>query len=83
MQKQLIPGHPLPLVAWTGGDLPPRGFADPVFRAMQRMLFREQLVVSRDYWGAGSTRLDTVRIFWRRARADAWRSFTEAQEVRS
>lgn len=75
--------YPFPLVAWTGGDCAPRGFSDPAFRQMRRVLFREQLVTSRDYWGAGNTQLDTVRIYWRRAHADAWRSFTESQEAQS
>lgn len=83
MQKQLVPDYPFPLAAWTGGDRAPRGFNDPAFRQMRCALFREQLVVSRGYWGRGNTRLDTVRIYWRRAHADAWRSFTESERAQS
>lgn len=80
---QSVSNYPFRLVAWTGGDRPPRRFADPEFRQMRRALFREQLAVTREFWGAGTTQLDTVRIFWRRAHADAWRSFTSAQESKS
>ena len=71
--------YPLPLVAWTGGDTPPRGFRAALFLAMRRALFREQLATWRAAWG-DRPQLDTVRTFWRRARFDAWRSFTDHAE---
>lgn len=69
-------GYPLPLVAWTGGDVPPKGFRAPEFLAMRRALFAEQLRTWRNAWG-DRPQLDTVRTFWRRARFDAWRSYSE------
>lgn len=74
------PDYPIPLVAWTGGDTP-RG-ADigdrraPVFRAMRRVLFREQVDTWREAWGDSPDR-DTLRTFHKRATLDAWRSYRE------
>lgn len=68
--------YPIPLVAWTGGDTPPRRFADPMYRAMRRALLAEQMAIWRSGWG-DEPKLDTVRIFANRAKMDAWRSFTE------
>jgi hypothetical protein len=78
--------YPLALVAWTGGDTPRTAdIADrtaPVFLAMRSALFREQLATWRNANGAGSLDVDTARIFWNRARLDAWRSYTESKGAR-
>lgn len=61
----------MPWIAWTGGESPSK--AGTVCAAMRKALFREQL----SCWllANGSVPpLDTARIFWRRATADAWRT---------
>lgn len=61
----------MPWIAWTGGERP--GKPSQVGRAMRTSLFREQL----SCWIAANGSLpdlDTARIFWRRASADAWRT---------
>jgi hypothetical protein len=69
--------YPLPLRAWTGGDTwRDADIGDrtaPVFRAMRRALLREALAV----FGVSPPDRDTLRILRNRARADAWRSYTE------
>lgn len=77
--------YPLALVAWTGGDTPRTAdIGDkraPLFRAMRRVLFREQVETWRNAWGDSPNR-DTLRIFHKRATLDAWRSYTERDDVR-
>ena len=65
------------ITAWTGGSTPPRGFwqVNSAFRALTRFLYREQV---KDCGGlglwacAGTSSLERARIFWNRARLDAW-----------
>lgn len=67
---------------WTGGDTPPKGFKNPDFLALRRFFWREQLAQAGplDYWAcAGTSALERARIFWNRARLDAWRTFTESE----
>lgn len=65
--------------AWTGGSVPPKRYADPVYRQLRHRLFREQLVDWRDYWHDLPT-ADTCRIFWNRARYDAWATLLQPLE---
>lgn len=61
--------------AWTGGDTPPKGFNDPVFRELRSFYFRDQLkdCGGLDYWkSAGTGSMERARIFWNRATLDAW-----------
>lgn len=72
--------YPIRLVAWTGGDTwHGADIGDrraPLFRAMRRVLFREQVDTWRETWH-GSPDRDTLRIFHKRATYDAWRSYRE------
>lgn len=59
-------------IAWTGGSVPPReAFAWPHFNGLRRALFREQMRDWRDYW-KDCPSLETCRLFWNRAKLDAW-----------
>lgn len=64
--------------AWTGGNTPPDGFSHPDYRALRKRFFREQIdeCGGLNLWEcAGTSALDRARIFWNRARLDAWRTF--------
>ncbi len=62
---------------WTGGDVPPKGFREPEFMGLVRAYFRDQVAEcgGLDLWAcAGTSALERARIFWNRARLDAWRT---------
>ena len=66
--------------AWTGGDIPPKGLRFKPYRELVRAYFREQIAEcgGLDLWTcAGTSCLDRSRIFWNRARLDAWRTLRE------
>ena len=57
--------------AWTGGSQPPCYALSPTpRRELISYLFREQVKCYAAYWSACPS-LDTVRIFWTRAKHDA------------
>ena len=59
-------------IAWTGGSVPSRQqLAWPHLRGLWRQLFREQMRDWRAYW-KDWPKLDTARLFWNRAKLDAW-----------
>lgn len=68
----------VPRRAWMGGDTPPADEArrNPIFRALRRAFFREQ-ISDLGYLGLRFG-LSHARIFWNRARLDAWRTWTES-----
>jgi len=70
--------------AWTGGDTPPDNEfnRNPYYAALVRWFFREQVkdCLGLDYWAcAGTTALQRARIFWNRARLDAWRTWIDGK----
>lgn len=70
----------IPTVAWTGGDRPPKHFKAEPYLAKRKELFRSQLNDWVNYWG-GVPAISIVRIFWRRATYDAWRSYTSHETM--
>lgn len=65
-------GDTLPLRAWTGGGYPGPGFRPTqAFRLIRSALFREQVRDWRRGWGDCPS-ADTLRLFWKRAHADAY-----------
>lgn len=65
--------------AWTGGDIPPTGLrrTNEAYRRLVSLFFREQLKEcgGLDLWKcAGTSSMERARIFWNRAKLDAWRS---------
>lgn len=77
-------GRTLPRVAWTGGDTPPARLADADYRAVRRAFFRGDVAVcgGLNLWAcAGTSALDRARIFWRRARLDAWRTLERSRRA--
>ena len=67
----------VPRHAWTGGDTPPRRFNHPKYRELRHAYFRDQIADcgGLDLWVcAGTSVLERARIFWVRARGDAWRT---------
>jgi len=68
---------PFPRVAWTGGDSAPVNLhRDSLpYRRTVSFFFREQLreCGGLDLWtSAGTSPLERARIFWNRAKGDAW-----------
>jgi hypothetical protein len=66
-----------PRRAWTGGSTPsPRLWgSNKAYRALTRKLYREQVKDSGglDFWAcAGTSAMERARLFWNRARLDAW-----------
>ena len=63
-------------VTWTGGTTPSDADkATPEFRRLRSQLFREEVLRcgGLDLWAcAGTSALERARIFWNRARLDAW-----------
>jgi hypothetical protein len=58
--------------AWTGGDAPKPWSATPVEeKLLCRAFFREQFADAGHRWGLVG---DAKRIFWKRARYDAFRT---------
>lgn len=69
--------------AWTGGNTAPKGeySRNPVFRGLIHAFYRSQVreCGGLGLWAcAGTTAMERARIFWNRARHDAWRTWTEA-----
>jgi len=65
------------ITRWTGGDTPPPGMmkADRTYRGLVSLLFQEQLAEcgGLDLWKcAGTSSMERARIFWHRAKLDAW-----------
>lgn len=63
--------------AWTGGDTPKDDllFSDAEYLGLVKFFFREQLKEcgGLDLWAcAGTSALDRARIFWNRAKLDAY-----------
>lgn len=68
---------------WTGGDVPPKGYNDPEFRALRRYFFRDNIHDGGplDLWAcAGTSALERARIFWNAARLTAWRTLQSHRE---
>lgn len=66
--------------AWTGGDVALAGFrrSNATYRSIVSFFFQEQLVECNglDFWkGAGTSSMERARIFWGRAKADAWATY--------
>ncbi len=64
-----------PVVAWTGGTAPDKTKLTPArcldFEALTRCLFREQCREWVGFWFVPLP-LAVARVFWGRARHDAW-----------
>ena len=65
--------------AWTGGDKPAEGSrrANRVYRKLVSFFFKESLEAcgGLDLWKcAGTGSMERARIFWNRAKLDAWRT---------
>jgi len=63
--------------AWTGGSRPPVGLTrtDKRYKGLVSFLFQGQLVEcgGLDLWNcAGTTSIERARLFWTRAKYDAW-----------
>ena len=61
--------------AWTGGSVPPKRLRCPEYRALVRAFFRESVADcgGLDLWEcAGTSAIERARLFWDRARFDAW-----------
>ena len=87
-----------PITAWTGGSTAPKGFyhgkekVNKKFRRIVSYFFQQSLVdcCGLDYWkfvasdGAitGTSSLERARIFWNRAKGDAWATMREIGEVK-
>lgn len=75
---------PLPRRAWTGGDNPTKEtWETQLFRCLVSFFFREQLreCGGLSLWeSAGTSALQRARIFWGRAKADAWATYREKPE---
>jgi len=69
-----------PVVAWTGGTSPNPELLRPNhrrdFEIVTRRLFREQCREWVSFW-RDRLPLDIARIFWGRARGDAWATARE------
>lgn len=73
----LAPTPARPLIAWTGGSSPRKpSQMSSVEASFVKYLFRQQVATFRAYWKDAPNR-DTLGIFWRRARGDAWASIRE------
>ena len=66
-------------VAWTGGSWKPEGLEkiSKDYRDLVSFFFREQMMDFGNFWG-DLPDMDTRRIFWRRAKADAYATYREA-----
>lgn len=65
--------------AWTGGNSPSLPSSESMPQsAYRRALFRQQVKTFRAYWGDWPN-ADTLRTFYRRARADAFATFRDAR----
>lgn len=67
--------------AWTGGSVPPEGYNTDLFRVIRRERFREQIADcgGLDLWKcAGTSSMERARIFWQRAKYDAWATIRNA-----
>lgn len=78
-------GHVFKRFAWTGGDgpIPHLRRKCPVYRALVSAFFRESLAEcgGLNLWKcAGTSALERARIFWNRARLDAWRTLNRADD---
>jgi len=67
--------------AWTGGDVPSRQDIRRYrkLRELRSLFFKEQIQEcgGLDFWAcAGTSSLERARIFWNRAKLDAWRTLT-------
>jgi len=75
----------MPRRAWTGGDLPPNGIrTDKQYRDTVSAFFREALrdCGGLDLWTcAGTSVMDRARMFWNRAKLDAWATVRHARKV--
>jgi len=72
---QLDNGQVVSRNCWTGGDTPPKDFILEIFRELRQFYFRDQVkdCGGLDLWKEqGTTALEQARIFWNRARLDAW-----------
>lgn len=71
--------------AWTGGDTPPPSERrrNHRYALLVRAFFREQLKEcgGLDLWKcAGTSAMERARIFWNRAKLDAWRTWTDQRD---
>ena len=67
----------LGVIAWTGGSRPPAGLTrtNKHYKGLVSFLFQGQLVEcgGLDLWNcAGGTSMGRARLFWGRAKYDAW-----------
>lgn len=70
--------------AWTGGDVATthERRTNPYYRELVSYFFKEQLKEcgGLDFWKcAGTSSMERARIFWERAKLDAWRTYTERE----
>lgn len=68
-------GTPYIRLAWTGGNVPPKGFSEIHYIELVCLFYCEQVKDFTDYWKEPPS-LDVAGIFWCRAKADAWRTWT-------
>lgn len=79
MMIKLKSGKIVNRVAWTGGDLPPKNYRNKDYCELRSLFFREQVkdCGGLDLWactGPHNSSLCRARIFWGRAKHDAWRT---------
>lgn len=68
------------VVAWTGGsDARPIEQVTGLERRCVRSLFRQQVIMWREFWKDRPDR-DLLRIFWNRARLDAHATYRPSVE---
>ena len=77
----IIPGAYICLNGWTGGDEPDSYWNMPLaYRQCVSAEFRDQLKDYREVWGKNDPSLGAARIFWNRAKLDAWRAWSSHVE---
>lgn len=72
--------------AWTGGDAAPANFRreNKTYRRLVSAFFRESLSEcgGLDLWkAAGTGSMERARIFWDRAKLDAWATYKATKRV--
>lgn len=78
LQIKTKSGRTYQRIAWMGGDSAPKELRkiSRDYRNIITFFFREQLRDFSDFWKELPD-MDTTRIFWKRAKADAWSTYRE------
>lgn len=78
LEIQTKSGRVYKRIAWQGGDSAPKDLRkiSRDFRNLITFFFKEQLEDFSDFWKELPD-MDTARIFWKRAKGDAWATYRE------